>query len=212
MDSLGTGTKFFMRLDEIINYAKSGKAIIFDLDNTIYEEKEFLFLAYQEIIKAIYLNTEYDQDKVLRFLINSYNLHGRSSSFSKTLQRYPVKDVNETQFLKVMRDYKPQVPLKKMLWFESFINQLPNFEILVITNGDIQQQKNKVDALNIPNPHYIVYANELVPKPDPSAYKKLEKDRTLVDPIFIGDSNIDKVFARNCGIQFVDVQIITGFK
>lgn len=197
-----------MKLNDLIHHARTGNSIIFDLDNTIYEEKEFLHQVYKYIAKNIFYESGYNDEEVLNFLIKSLKNCGRSSNFSETLKRFPIAKVDEAHLVKMMRAFKPVTLLKKMSWFEEFCTSLPNFEIKIITNGDPRQQKNKIDSLRITNPTFIVFANKTIPKPNPSAFEWLNETKLLKDPVFVGDSEIDKNFAINCNINFVNVKNI----
>ena len=80
--------------------------------------------------------------------------------------------------------------------------------VFVITNGNIIQQKNKVRNIewNLLDESLIfVYANEFKKKPSNKCFNYIKKKYLLSkdSTIMIGDSLIDKKFAKNSGISFM---------
>jgi HAD superfamily hydrolase (TIGR01549 family) len=79
----------------------------------------------------------------------------------------------------------------------------------LITNGNKDQQKRKIEELNLvelfPNIH-CVFADEYGGKPKEAPFKALAKKVILHDPIYIGDSEVDRAFCEKCEIEFVNVK------
>ena len=77
-----------------------------------------------------------------------------------------------------------------------------------ITNGNVAQQTEKIRRLRLDLIHpnlMVIFADCFAPKPSKAAYSHLSAQVKLVDPIYIGDSKIDRDFARNCSIEFLEV-------
>ena len=51
----------------------------------------------------------------------------------------------------------------------------------------------------------IIFANEYRKKPSPDSYYKLNMNNDLKNPIYIGDNKVDRDFANNLNIEFIDV-------
>ena len=82
-----------MIVDELIEYQKQGRVLIFDLDNTIYKERDFLFLAYQKIANTLFKKKE---SEVFDFLTTEFLEKGRSCLFDKLVvdgEEVLVRDV-----------------------------------------------------------------------------------------------------------------------
>jgi phosphoglycolate phosphatase-like HAD superfamily hydrolase len=98
-------------------------------------------------------------------------------------------------------------------WFKNFVNdaQSSDWRLKIITNGNPQQQMNKLKSLNlsfVANIVEVIFANEYKPKPMIDSYLKLRNVEKFIEPIYVGDSLLDQEFAHNCKIEFFDVNLI----
>jgi phosphoglycolate phosphatase-like HAD superfamily hydrolase len=91
----------------------------------------------------------------------------------------------------------------------AFINEfLSNSRVVIVTNGTVQQQKNKIaqfDFKSISKEVEVIYANETAPKPsiEPVRDYFVRYGRPQSNEmIFIGDHLCDMLFADNLGIRF----------
>jgi HAD superfamily hydrolase (TIGR01549 family) len=82
----------------------------------------------------------------------------------------------------------------------------------VITNGNPQQQKNKIKQINwqgLDSKIRFILANEFIPKPNPGSFKETNiKQTELSQTVYIGDSNTDEEFAANIGIAFIHINLV----
>ena len=69
--------------------------------------------------------------------------------------------------------------MKTLIWFQKFMQLISvKFPIYLITNGNIEQQKNKLNHLTIPENCYfakVIFASQYKPKPFPDSYLILKK-------------------------------------
>lgn len=122
--------------------------VLFDLDDTLYSEYDFLCSAYHEIAsKCAPRNTQ----AVYDFLINSY--HNKRKGFEDLL----VSDLIEQKefdsveyFLNIYRNHRP-VYLSVKKGVQSFLESLAlnNITLGVISDGRSITQRNKLAALGI---------------------------------------------------------------
>lgn len=193
---------------------KQYKVVVFDLDNTLYDEKKYLFSVYKEIGKYVSKKTKGCAEKYSDFLINEFNMCGRSKLFNKFLIYFDLTEIIYLEdLLNILRNHV--VPL----FMFNKVNELINFlidndiGIYILTNGNIEQQKNKIKNLHIqikfPNIK-IVYANAYEPKPSPYCLNKIRLE-CCVDCnaiLMIGDSNVDFLAAQKANIDFYNIQNI----
>jgi len=191
------------------------KLVIFDLDNTIYDETLFLFTAYAAI--ANYVSDKYNLhvEEVEDFLVTTFKGGGRKNLFQLLINQYliPAEEINV--FLQIMRTSIPDTKYPIFPPVITLFNDLLNsgIKIGVLTNGHVQQQKNKVTQISWDgwdNNIHFYYANEIAPKPDPSSLDIILKDfNTPKETIlFIGDSDTDEQFAANANIDFLHINNI----
>jgi putative hydrolase of the HAD superfamily len=197
----------------MMKYFLKADFIMFDLDNTLYDEKEFLFGAYKTI--SFYLENKYSINNELIYnnLTNHFELYGRKNIFNQLIINFKIPDYELLNFLNILRKYKP---IKKYTLFaeiKPLFNQLIKLNkiFIIVTNGNVEQQQNKIKNINwedlsIPK---VFYANNYSPKPSPRIYlEKIGPFYNLKDNsnlLFIGDSNEDKIFSKNIGAKFYDI-------
>lgn len=192
------------------------KAVIFDLDNTIYPEIEYLKRAYFQISKSIVLEENIDCENIMDiyyFLLNTFLTRGRKDLFQQTKNKYNLRKLTLNNFL----DRLHQVSLVKNELnifgdIKRLLQHLHKRKILlfILTNGNVTQQKNKIRSINIDINIFneIIYAssnNGEFEKPNPYFINKII-DKYLIprnEIILIGDSEIDRKTTINASIAFL---------
>ncbi len=183
------------------------------MDNTIYDEIIYLNQSYWTICK--YIEATYDIDKIMlyNFLIQTYKINGRFYIFDKLCEKFQIPLIERSNFLDIMRTISINPKIKVFPYFIPLISELLNMSVKIgiITNGNVIQQKNKVNNIDWQGKLeeiFIMYANSYVPKPDPSSFLELKRNLKFESSIYIGDSKIDHEFALNSGIDFLNVKNI----
>jgi HAD superfamily hydrolase (TIGR01549 family) len=189
---------------------------IFDLDNTIYNEEDYLFQAYKEIADRFAgLFPSIDSNKLFLKMKEIYDKQGREMLFDKFLVAFGIDDSYLPECLKILRTFKPERPLAIYEYSKQILKELQKREkeIFVLTNGNSEQQKNKIRHISwdgLDKKINYVFAAEFEPKPSPAGVFHIlrstgtEKNKT----IFVGDSDSDKDCALNSGIEYLDVRIL----
>ena len=200
-----------MSLEYLIKTFKANRTILFDLDNTIYPEIFFL----EKVYKEISLEYNYETSKeVYDYLIKTFKNEGRRNIFNEMLSRFHNKDLDINKCLKIMRSYVCYDCISPFEWFLEFSRNVDkNFIFRILTNGNPDQQKNKILSINFPfnrNKLELVYANKIKQKPHTEAFYSFQDHELFHNPIYIGDSNIDKKFCENLSIEFFNIERILG--
>ena len=206
---LDTTAKYFMSLDYLLSQYHKGSQLIFDLDNTLYNERDFLFKAYKEIASTTSLHLHND---ILDFLKGTFINEGRSQLFDKLVSQYVNTSLSVAECLTILRNFRCDNCFETYSWFHEFIKNVDSdFKLIIITNGNAQQQKNKTLSINFPMKRdniEVVYANNFTPKPSPASYIHLLKMKKVNKSIYIGDSDTDQLFCEAAAIEFFDVKKI----
>lgn len=199
----------------MMKYILDNDLIIFDLDNTLYNENEYLFEGYKNIAKHIESKYNIKFLDTYNFLKNRFLEGGRINLFNNMISYFELDENELSSILELLRTYKPKhkfhiFPIMKNFLYEIETTQT---DYVIITNGNVQQQKNKVDHIlwGKLNPK-IVYANLFKPKPYPDSFldylskqnKKYKREKVLL----IGDNEIDNEFAKNIKCKFMNVKSI----
>ena len=200
---------FFMNIEYLKKAHNLGRDLIFDLDNTIINEKDYLLSAYYLIASEI---NPSKQNEVYLYLKNEFELSGKEFLYQKLKNKFNFSNFNLEDFKLLLHENRYCKKIETYMWFKDFVKSLnTSLEIYIITNGNISQQKNKIRLTKFPRRTLIkkiIYANEYKPKPHPDSYYALKKFSNIVNPIYIGDSHIDLKFAQNSSIEYFDVSLV----
>jgi len=189
---------------------------IFDLDNTLYNEEDYLFQAYKVICDR-YSTLEPGQDKRSLFdlMIKIYYQEGRDKLFDRFLETTGSDKKYMTLFLSILRTFKPEKPLlinKTVLEFLHLLAEKKK-NMYVLTNGNPQQQRNKIRHIEWQGlDKYInfIFAEEIARKPSPAGvFHILNVSGIRNDSaIFIGDKESDRICAEEGGVEYLDIRIL----
>lgn len=191
------------------------KAIGFDLDNTLYDQKQFEYFAFwitaEEVSKYYCVN----KDRYFLLLKQLFNKNIHEYTFDKAIQLYIGKIPKDWEsfvkerLLPVYRFAKPKLNL--FYWVEKFVKETKErgIKLAVITNGNAVIQKYKIDALGLRKFFDKIYiSDEFTPqarKPDTTLFKYFLRDFNLKgkDVIYIGDNIKTDSSCQKLGIKFI---------
>jgi FMN phosphatase YigB (HAD superfamily) len=186
---------------------------IFDLDNTLYPEIQYLQAAWLEIGNWLQVwKPEYSPKCIAEWLSQDFHTQGRTQLLNRFIQHFDLEAEDLNYLLDILRTV--QVPGGILLfpdiqtWLKSEIIQ--GKSIFIITNGNPVQQKNKFEQLqryNLPIKEFLM-ANTILPKPDPAAFLHILHKHRLnpTNGISIGDSVEDRQASEAAGIAFMPVE------
>ena len=208
-DFLAITTKYTMgpEIDYIIDQKLLGRTLILDLDDTIYDEMQFLRQQYLSLAEKFCPS---DIDLGYQFLLETVSKCGRVNLFQKFQSQFKLS-YEVSDILAAFRDYSVSgsLSLECHQWVKDLLFYYKTDDpLVVITNGHVPQQAEKIRRLSLDKIHpkiLVIFANTFAPKPSVASYSHLSTNLQLTNPIYIGDSNTDREFARNCSIEFFDI-------
>ena len=181
---------------------------IFDLDNTLYNEEDFLFFAYYKIGKYVWAKNNIEPETVSDYLTDEFRKQGRDNIFQKLNKRFSL-NINVAEYLNILRNSIAEDIALYDIYYKIF-EQLKsrNSKIYIITNGTPVQQQNKIKSINwkgFDKNIKFYFANEYAPKPEAEALNKIIRENNLdrYKTLFIGDSQTDFDCALNAGVSFM---------
>lgn len=114
--------------------------IVFDLDDTLYDEVDFVKSGFKEI--ANYLKDE----KYYNFMCEVFESEGSGKVFNKLIEKFSL-DVNINKLIEIYRFHIPNIVLpSESLELLKFAKE---FKTALISDGHYIMQKNKFDALGL---------------------------------------------------------------
>jgi putative hydrolase of the HAD superfamily len=170
--------------------ADSNSYFVFDLDDTLYSEIDYLKSAFKSIAKKIApdnFKSLYDE------MLNTY-ISG-SDTFRLLIEKYPEKSLTVEKLLYLYRNHYPNITLKVGA-LEIFTEiRKRKGKIGLITDGRSITQRNKLKALGIDSYFdRIVISEEFgCQKPDLSVFESFMRGEDSLKLYYIGD-NITKDF------------------
>ena len=122
------------------------KVVVFDLDDTLYNEVDFLKSAYKEISIKIAGEINVSNEVVYEDMIEYF--YGKKNVFKDILLKYN-SHLNLPELLNLYRNHKPQINLSEdKIEVLSFFKS-KNINMGLLTDGRSVQQRNKIEALNL---------------------------------------------------------------
>jgi putative hydrolase of the HAD superfamily len=167
------------------------KVIIFDLDDTLFKEIDFLKSAYREI--AHYIEAVTQKENVYEYMLESY-INGENV-FENVIEKYALED-NLSFFLAMYRNHFPNIKLD--IENQCLLNDLKNdFVLGLITDGRTITQENKISALGL-NTFFrqedIIISEKFgFAKPSKEPFVYFERKYPNMEYIYVGD-NLQKDF------------------
>jgi phosphoglycolate phosphatase-like HAD superfamily hydrolase len=188
-------------------------AFVFDFDNTLYPEKDYLYQVYYMIGQFVEYQETFDHDIITKFLTDEFEANGREKLFDKLIEKFNLKEEYKENMLRLLRTGR--LPLKLLLFkeMEWIMNEVVNNNrlLFLLTNGNVEQQRNKIVQVEwngLQKNLRCYFANEIKPKPAPDALQLLMEEHALSpeDVVFIGDSKVDEECAKTAGVDFYYVK------
>ena len=116
------------------------RVFIFDLDDTLYKEIDFLKSAYHEIAKVIGHPEAFD------FMLDSY-LYG-DNAFKSVIYKYHLK-FTVGQLLDIYRNHKPDISLEQDTATTLDALKASGAIMCLLTDGRSLTQRNKIEAFRL---------------------------------------------------------------
>ncbi|MDK2932825.1 MAG: putative hydrolase of the superfamily [Clostridiales bacterium] len=186
------------------------KGIVFDLDDTLYNEKDFVYGGFQEV--ALYLSHKYVLDSTVLYqqMIDILYKQGRGKVFDIICEQYAFKE-DISALVELYRRARPKLHLYEDA--ETFLrSNLGKYKLGLITDGLYYVQWNKIKLLGIEK-----YFDEMIVtddygkefwKPSKAPYIEMSQRLELLfnEMVYIGDNpNKDFYAAKQLGILTIRI-------
>ncbi len=188
------------------------QAFIFELDDVLYPEKDYLLQVYYLFAGLLEYTTLIDAKQTTDLMVNTYITEGKEFVFDRLKEKLNIDEKHRSNLKHLMVTAK--LPLKLLL-YQNMLNLLQDIvvdrkKIFIVTNGDPAKQLNKIKQTEWHGleQYLIVYfTDESKPKPDTDAIDKLIKDHNLQrrDIVMIENAEIDRLCAESSGIDYINV-------
>lgn len=192
------------------------KVIVFDLDDTLYFEKDYVKSGYKIISK--YLNQKYGLNEKVIYKEMLFLFYKSSKNiFNRILDKYNISYSNEDiqNMITLYRNHKPKVKLSKDVRETLIFLLKKDYRLGIITDGFKEAQRKKIQALQLEKYfEKIIVTDELGEnreywKPHEKSYILMKEyfNVEFNEMIYIGD-NISKDFIAPMKLGMLPIQII----
>lgn len=139
------------------------KAILFDLDNTLYPEIDFVKSGFREVSQYIASRYNFKAETIFRKMLDIMEQNGRGRIFDILLQELNVFSLEKVQLLIYLyRSHIPNIKLYEyvLVTLEELKNR--SIKIGILTDGIASVQRNKVISLGLEKYFdVIIYTDQL---------------------------------------------------
>ena len=166
------------------------KVVVFDLDDTLYKEIDFLKSAYRHIAVLV-SNANIPEDGVYQTLWKTYLQGG--NAFATVVQKYGFQLFTVGWMLNVYRNHKPHITLDSDTRQTLERLKVAGVTMGIISDGRYVQQMNKIDALGLKDfiheDDIIINTDRSRIKPDRQSFKRfMEKYGKDSNFWYVGDN------------------------
>jgi putative hydrolase of the HAD superfamily len=189
------------------------KAIVFDLDDTLYSERDFVLSGFQAVASWASINLGINEETGYATLANLYYEGIRNNTFNQWLTIHEIdKPELVAKLLDVYRQHAPKInPFPESI--DLLTTLAESYQIGLVSDGYLAVQQRKFAALELG--HFfdaVVFSDELGRenwKPSTAPFK-LVLERLNIAPevsVYIGDNPRKDFFgARQLGMYTIQIK------
>ncbi len=168
------------------------KALIFDLDDTLYCEKDFVESGYKAVARHLSGSIGCDFNSLYAMMLDTLHSIGRHSVMDAVKARYPVDPIAIEDLVAVYRGHNPKIRMYP--GYYAFLKELSgSYSLGIITDGMPEVQERKVRALRLEGlMDNIIYTWKFgvdKQKPHPHSFSLMLRslETNAENALFIGD-------------------------
>ena len=187
------------------------KAVLFDLDNTLYDAQQYFLGAFNNISKYISLKYNIPWQEVYKTLAGLWREKTSMYPylFNDILSLLHLDRDNPEDIVKIFNEYSG--------WMEPYPDVIPtlkvlrekNYKVSLVTDGNVERQKRKLEMLGLKSYFdTVVYAKEIEPKPSSLPFLRALSELKVrsEDTFYVADNPlIDFKGAKAAGISTIRI-------
>lgn len=187
------------------------KAIIFDLDNTLYNVEQYYLGAFKEIAEYLSKKYNFSKQEIYKRLVNLWR--GKTSMYSHLFD--DLLDFFELgnelgNVIKIFNNYDGELKPYPDVIQTLKESKKRNYKLGILTDGNVERQKRKIKSLGIIQFFDIIIFTKEINNPKPSEIPFQEAINKLkITPqksFYVGDNPlIDFEGAKKVGMKTVRV-------
>lgn len=194
------------------HYLKNKQAFVFELDDVLYPQKDYLLQVYYLFAQFIEYAEQISADEILKSMQQTYLPTGSEDIFEKTAAQLDIPLKYKMNFDLLF--LSARLPLK-LLMFNEMLSLLQEItverkQIFIFTNGDPMMQLNKIKQMEwhgLENYLTVYFAAETASKPSSEGIQMILDKHNLKkeDVLMVGQLKLDEECAINAGLTYLNV-------
>lgn len=194
------------------------RAVIFDLDDTLYPERQYVLSGYRAVADWCHETFALDRRRVFEELVDLLDGGSKGQTFDLFLQNHEIDNgVTVQQMVDVYRNHEPDIEVYPGV--RELLGRLGHtMRLGVLSDGHLSVQRRKFEALGISEYFTaVVFSDELGADAWKPSKKPFERAAQLleVDPedcAYVGENSLkDFLGAKRAGMTTVRVLGPSGF-
>jgi len=189
--------------------------LVFDLDDTLYDEKQFVYSGFLEVANWISEMSKTSSNVIYESMVKDLSVNGRGEVFNNALKQYfHETKKNIRKCLSIYRLHKPRICLEKDV-ADLLLELGKSYKLYIVTDGNKIVQNNKIKSLDVEKyikKAFITYRYGLnASKPSLKCFeiiKNIEKINWQ-ELVYIGD-NPNKDFVNLNKVNAITIRVLQG--
>ena len=186
------------------------KAVIFDLDDTLYSRHRFVHSGFRAVADHLERSRGINRREALAVLGRA-SRSGSRRELQACAEHFSLSPAVVPELVQVIREHTPalRLPRSSRLALEALRG---DWRLAIVTNGPADQQARKVEALGLQSfVNCVVYADErgsgrAKPKREPFLTAARQLGVAVSRAIFVGDDSVCDIFgAARVGMKTIHV-------
>lgn len=189
--------------------------IVFDLDDTLYEEKTFVYSGFLEVAKWISKISNKSSKEIFEHMVKELSISGRGKIFDNVLEKYFKKTrKNINKCISIYRLHKPAIKLDSEV-VKILLELGKIYKLYIVTDGNKIVQNNKIKSLELEKyieKAFITYRYGLAAsKPSLKCFEIIKNKEKVnwQDIVYIGD-NPKKDFVNLNKVNAITIRVLQG--
>lgn len=203
-------TSNFLRFNmDVSEYIKDKQLVIFELDDVLFPEKDYLLQVYYLFAQFIEYTEQKNAQPILEFMRNEYEHNGAEKLFEKTANQFGIDTKYEYNFNLLHQNAR--LPLKLLLYKNmlEFMQTLvvDRKKIVMVTAGNPEQQLNKIKQTewNGLEQYLTVYFVEELGQPKAEIFQNILNHNNLLvnQALVVGANKFDEQQSKSINLQYI---------
>ena len=192
---------------------KNKQAFVFELDNVIYPEKDYLLQVYYLFAQFIEYGEQLNASDIVKYMQEEYHAHGTVDLFEKTAAEFKIPEKYKVNYDLVMQNAK--LPLKLLIYNKAltFLQEIVanGKQVFLFVDGDSLMQLNKIRQIEwngLEKSLIVYFSEESEPKPSTKGIEMILERHDLkpAQMVLIGAKSADQKCALNAEIEFLAIE------